>query len=126
MQGIPEDVYRFLVAHIDSVEQLEVLLLLRATEETEWVADSLARMLYSHSSSIARRLDTLHSQGLVTRTGEGYGYGPKTETLRKTISHLAEVYRERRVAVITAIASKPMDNVRAFSDAFRLRKRDEE
>jgi hypothetical protein len=39
---------------------------------------------------------------------------------------LADTYRERRVAVITVIASKPMENVRAFSDAFRLRKKDKE
>jgi hypothetical protein len=30
------------------------------------------------------------------------------------------------VAVTTVIASKPMENVRAFSDAFRLRKKDKE
>jgi hypothetical protein len=30
------------------------------------------------------------------------------------------------VAVISIIASKPMENVRAFSEAFRLRKKDKE
>ena len=41
------------------------------------------------------------------------------------IDTLADTYRERRVAVVTAIASKPMENVRAFSDAFRLRRKEE-
>ena len=36
---------------------------------------------------------------------------------------VAEIYRERRVAVITLIASKPIENVRAFSDAFRFRRK---
>jgi hypothetical protein len=42
------------------------------------------------------------------------------------VARLADTYRERRVAVVSLIASKPIDNVRAFSDAFRLRKRKEE
>ena len=36
-----------------------------------------------------------------------------------------QAYRERRVAVITLIASKPIENVRAFSDAFRIRRNKE-
>jgi hypothetical protein len=36
------------------------------------------------------------------------------------------MYRERRVAVITLIASKPIENVRAFSDAFRIRRNKED
>jgi hypothetical protein len=41
------------------------------------------------------------------------------------VGDLAATYAERRVAVITLIASRPMDNVRAFSDAFRLRKKED-
>ena len=43
-----------------------------------------------------------------------------------TVLRVAEMYRVRRVAVVTLIASKPIENVRAFSDAFRIRRRKEE
>jgi hypothetical protein len=126
VRAIPDDIHRFLHANIDSVEQLEVLLLLQRERDSDWTAESAARVLYSQPSSIAGRLASLQAKGLVANSGAGYRYAPKNDAVRDTVSRLAETYRERRVAVITVIASKPMENVRAFSDAFRLRKREEE
>jgi hypothetical protein len=131
VRAIPDEIHRFLHANIDSVEQLEVLLLLRRERDSgerdgDWTAESVARVLYSQPSSIAGRLASLQAKGLVANSGAGYRYAPKSDAVRDTVSRLAETYRERRVAVITVIASKPMENVRAFSDAFRLRQRDEE
>jgi hypothetical protein len=125
--GIPEGVRRFLLQCIDSVEQLEVLLHLYRTPEQTWSSESIARLLYSNPASIAHRLARLHANGLLAETsGSVYRYQPKTAELDATVSQLAETYRQRRVAVITVIASKPMENVRAFSEAFRLRKKDKE
>jgi len=125
--GIPEDVRRFLLQCIDSVEQLEVLLHLYRTPEQSWSSDAIALALYSNPASIARRLAGLYSHGLLTLTSSSaYRYQPKTAELDATVSQLAESYRQRRVAVISIIASKPMENVRAFSEAFRLRKKDKE
>ena len=125
--GIPEDVRRFLLQCIDSVEQLEVLLHLYRTPEQSWSSDSIALALYSNPASIARRLAGLYSNGLLNLTSSSaYRYQPKTAELDATVSRLAETYRQRRVAVITIIASKPMENVRAFSEAFRLRRKDKE
>jgi hypothetical protein len=38
------------------------------------------------------------------------------------IDQLADLYQQRRVAVITQIYSRPVKNVQTFADAFRLRK----
>ncbi len=125
--GIPEEVRRFLLQCIDSVEQLEVLLLLYRTPERVWSPEAVAQALYSNTGSIARRLAGLHVSGLVASAeSPSYRYQPSTAALGGTVTLLAETYRERRVAVITVIASKPMENVRAFSDAFRLRKKGKE
>jgi DNA-binding IclR family transcriptional regulator len=126
--ALPEEVARFILQCIDSVEQLEVLLLLRESSETAWSPEAVARQLYSNPSSIARRLATLQAHQLLVTTDppSSYRYQPRTPELNATITRLAEMYRERRVAVITLIASKPIENVRAFSDAFRLRKKDKD
>ncbi len=124
--GIPEEVRRFVLQCIDSVEQLEVLLLLQGSPGVVWSPEAVATNLYSNPASIARRLTGLHAQGLLAADATSYRYLPKTPELEATVSLLAETYRERRVAVITVIASKPMENVRAFSDAFRLRKKDKD
>ncbi len=125
--GIPEEVHQFLLQCIDSVEQLEVLLLLHRAPAQVWTAEAVAQALYSNPDSIARRLAGLHANSLVTPVpSSSYRYHPRSAELDATVTLLAQTYRQRRVAVITVIASKPMENVRAFSEAFRLRKKDKE
>ena len=123
---LPEDVHRFILTSIESVEQLEVLLLMHGAPNASWTPEAIARQLYSTPSSIRGRLDALGRQKLVAAEGSPptYRYRPGTESLAGTIDSVAECYRRRRVAVVTLIASKPLENVRAFSDAFRLRKKD--
>jgi DNA-binding IclR family transcriptional regulator len=127
VNGLPADVHRFLHDHIESVEHLEVLLLLSRAPERGWSAAEVAETLYSHPSSIKLRLARLLGQGLLREIQEGcYRYAPRSVGLHTTVQRVAECYHERRVAVITLIASKPLDNVRAFSDAFRIRRNKEE
>jgi len=122
---LPEDVYRFLYQNIDSVEQLEVLLLLRRLPDRGWTAEEVARELYSHPTSILHRMTSLAGRGLLRELEPAcYQYAPRSTELHDTVTRVAEIYRERRVAVITLIASKPIENVRAFSDAFRLRRKE--
>jgi hypothetical protein len=127
VNGLPEDVHRFLHQNIESVEQLEVLLLLWRTPERGWTSDAVATAVYSHPSSVVRRLAMLLGQGLLREREPGcYQYAPRTADIHHTVTRLDQAYRERRVAVITLIASKPIENVRAFSDAFRIRRKKEE
>lgn len=127
-KSLPDDVIRFLNQHIDSVEQLEVLLLLHRAGESDWSAEMVAAALYTQPASAARRLASLCADRLITaspRQPDAYRYVPDPNGAGELISTVADTYRERRVAVVTAIASKPMENVRAFSDAFRLRRKED-
>lgn len=127
MSTLPDDVRQFLHQNIESVEHLEVLLLLWRTAERGWTSDEVATAIYSHPSSVVRRLAMLLGQGLLREREAGcYQYAPRTPELHHTVTRLEHVYRERRVAVITLIASKPIENVRAFSDAFRIRRKKED
>jgi DNA-binding MarR family transcriptional regulator len=124
---LPDDVRLFLHQNIDSVEQLEVLLLLWRTPERGWTSEEVATAVYSHPSSVVRRLARLLGQGLLREREPGcYHYAPHAAELHQTVTRLDHLYRERRVAVITLIASKPIENVRAFSDAFRIRRKKED
>ena len=128
VKALPDDVVRFLNEHIESVEQLEVLLLLHRAGASEWTADMVAAALYTQPASAARRLAALHEHGLIEQTRPdpaAYRFVLDGSGSNEMIDALADTYRERRVAVVTAIASKPMENVRAFSDAFRLRRKEE-
>jgi DNA-binding MarR family transcriptional regulator len=127
VNGLPEDVRTFLHQNVESVEQLEVLLLLWRAPERGWSPEEVATAVYSHPSSVVRRLAMLLGQGLLREREPGcYQYAPRTADLHDTVTRLDHTYRERRVAVVTLIASKPIENVRAFSDAFRIRRQKEE
>jgi hypothetical protein len=126
VNGLPDNVHRFLYHHVASVEQLEVLLLARRSPGRSWSAEDMARELYSHHTSIAGRFQALLAAGLLRETGAGFfQYAPRSTELDATVAQVEEMYRERRVAVISAIASRSVENVKAFSDAFRIRKKED-
>jgi hypothetical protein len=124
--GLPDEVHRFIHQHIASVEQLEVLLLARRSAARSWSAEDMARELYSHPSSIAGRFQSLRAAGLMRETMSGdFQYAPRSTDLDAMVACVDTMYRERRVAVISAIASRSVENMKAFSDAFRIRKKED-
>jgi hypothetical protein len=121
----PADVRSFITDHINSVEQLEVLLLLRRGADKEWNAAAVSQLLYTPPEAAARRLADLAALGLLavsTIDEPFYRYQPGTREQAALVGRLAQLYEERRVSVISLIYSKPNENVQAFADAFRLRK----
>lgn len=123
-EEFPADVGQFLADHISSVAQLEILLLLKGAPTRLWTAAELSAALRTTSETVAEQLGKLLDQGIVAAenpTVDGYRYHPSTPQLAETIDKLARVYELRRVSVITMIYSKPVDKVRTFADAFRLR-----
>jgi len=124
-EPIPEKVRRFIVDHINSVESLEILLLLFADTGREWSALEVGRTLYTRPESAAAQLQELHRAKLLLAIagGEAPKYRFHAASPEAAIvADLEKVYKTRRVSVISFIYSKPTDPLRAFSDAFRLRK----
>jgi len=114
------------MTHIDSIEKLEVLLLLRTRAEREWTASEVALELRITEASAAARLADLTSSELLVSdkaTPPTYRYSPSHSEDTRSISELATAYAERRVSVITFIFSRPQERVRGFADAFLLKKR---
>ncbi len=125
---LPEAVLRFIVDRVDSVEQLEILLLLHRHPERAWNAESLARELRISAFSGGERLEDLMRAGLLARvdgSAHDFRYAPETPALDESVSGLATAYAKRRVTVINLIFSKPIDKIRTFADAFRLWKGDD-
>ena len=140
-EEIPPEVRAFIAGYLDSVVQLETLLMLHAAPDKAWQADDVARELRIDRAWAEGQLDALNQQGLLVSgdaggatgdaTGGGgadrhYRYGPAAAATRAAVDGLARAYAERRVTVISLIFAKPADSLRAFSDAFRLRKDKEE
>lgn len=120
---VPAAARRLIDQHIHSVEQLEVLLLLRATPGKAWTVDEVARAVVSQRDTAGQRLQDLSARRLIRRDGDTFTYGPDAETDR-AVGELAAAYASRRTKVVGLIFSKPSDAVLGFSDAFRLRRDD--
>ena len=124
---ISPEVRAFIADYVGSVVQLETLLLLHGAPGREWTADDVAATLRVDRNWADAQLDAICHQGLAecrdaSAPAPRYRYAPRTAQLRAAIDALAKAYAERRVTVIGLIFAKPADNLRAFSDAFRLRK----
>ncbi len=122
--GIPDGVRELIVQHIASVAQLEVLLLLFDRRPAAFDAAEVSRELRIDAGSAATLLGDLAARGFLEPTPDGPGRFrfAATPQLHAILPELAAAYRERRVAVITLIFSKPPDPLRQFAEAFRLKK----
>jgi len=118
-------VQRFITTHIDSLEKLEVLLLLRSQSGREWTASSVSLELRITESSAAARLADLAERKLLVSDGGTppvYRFSPASSEDVQAVTELAAVYGSRRVSVISFIFSRPLDKVRGFAEAFVLKK----
>jgi len=117
---IPDDVRDFILRHIDSVAQLEALLLLRANGSQDWDVARTAARLYTGEEEIRKVLAQLCADGLLSCRENIYHYECPPD-VRATVDRLAEVYRRHLIPVTNIIHTKPR-RIREFADAFKFRK----
>ena len=122
---IPEHVSRFIADHVDSVELIDVMLLLKRSAGAEMTAEDVSRRLCTSPGSAANRLEALRASSIAAaRDGAqqtSYRYAPGTVALERAVNDLEREYGMRRTRVINLIFSKPNDKIRTFADAFKIR-----
>ncbi len=119
------DVKQFIDQNIESLAQLEALILMRQNPTSGWDAAKIAKALYIPPELAEALLAEFVRQGFIKPMPENqsqYCYGPADQALGQLIDRVAGAYHDRRVAIITLIYSKPLNKVQTFADAFRLRK----
>ncbi|HEY7183024.1 MAG TPA: leucine zipper domain-containing protein [Blastocatellia bacterium] len=122
---IPNDVRRFVLESIDSIAQLEALLLLRRSPNEEWTARKVAERLYISEQETTSLLARLRAEGLLAFSNDKpplCRYRPDSDDLALIVDRLAETYSKHLVPVTNLVHSKPRVRVREFADAFNLRK----
>jgi hypothetical protein len=118
----PAELKQFIAQHVESLAQLEALLILRQDPLARWQATELAKRLYITPEMCEAILANLRQHGFAELAAEGYYYQAKSAEADRTLADLCTMYQQRRVAVITEIYSKPVSKVQTFADAFRLRR----
>lgn len=108
---------------IESVGQLEVLLLLFNHPEKRWDATAVSTSLQSNADSAAKQLKRLHETGLiVVEQGSKplYWYKPSNDEVGLAVSGLAMRYPVMRHRFISMIYDKPREQIKAFVDSFKI------
>ena len=118
---VPADVRHFILDNIDSVSELEALILMRKCAGQEWSAESLAQRLYIDQAAAARLLAHLAGGGLCAGQDGIYHYGPRDGTLAALVDQLADLYVRYLIPVTNLIHNKP-SRIQQFADAFIFRK----
>jgi hypothetical protein len=119
------EVKQFIVQNVESVAQLEALVLLRQDRERLWDGTGIAKSLYIPAQMGVGLLAELQRRGFVrvsTQDSAKYSYYVADDPLDRLVGEVIAAYRDRRVAVTSLIYSKPLNKVQTFADAFRLRK----
>jgi len=125
--GFPsrEQIDRFLVDEIDSVPQLEALLLIWRTRPCQWSSTEIAEELYISSESAASELDHLLHHGLLTPSSDRPNYyllNLEPENRQQLLASLEELYRRELVRISNLIHAKAPRSMRDFASAFRFKK----
>jgi hypothetical protein len=124
---IPEAVRRFLSANIDSIAQLEALLLLWRHPDQKLTAEAIAERLYISPVDAEALLNKLASRALIVADDSGplvFQLNRKNEQLVHDVDRVAQAYAKYLIPITNFIHHKPSQGLRDFADAFKL-KRDE-
>jgi hypothetical protein len=117
-----QETISFIQTSIRSVWALEVLLFLRRNGQRCWWVEEIIRELRSSQTIVVSALGLLEALGLIVKDPDGsFQYRRASESLASISDQVAEIYAARPTAVIQAIASAPNQNLRMFSDAFKLK-----
>lgn len=117
-----QELLAFVAASIRSVWVLELLLFLKRNSARAWKADNLILELRSSSAVVAEGLASLMAAGLVVQDDSRlYRYRAASATLDEITSELEQLYTAKPLSVINAIVSPLPDQLRIFSDAFKLK-----
>jgi hypothetical protein len=124
MEALRPEVLQLIAECIDSLESLEALGLLYRSPDTFWSADAVAAQIGARPDVVAQKLQQLAGTGLLSlaKDSVAYRYAPVAASSCQGVDLLMKAFANRRVDVVNAIYSSNMERLRAFSNAFRLKK----
>ena len=123
---VSEILERFIRERLPSVEQIEIVLLLRREPEKAWTAPDVSSSLGTPPESTAMRLFLLASNGIVVFDGSGgvprYRYAASDPAVNAMVDEMALAYDDNRAALLAIAGGQAQDPLRSFADAFKLKK----
>jgi hypothetical protein len=117
------DLIEFVETSFGSVWSLELLLLLFRDPQRHWTYGELVHELRSSEVVVAQSVERLMAAGLAVAEADGaVRYGPASREQDGLVAQLDEEYRKTPAAIRRLILQNPVEKLRTFADAFKLKK----
>jgi DNA-binding IclR family transcriptional regulator len=122
--AIPQQVLQFIAQQIDTVPQLECLLLLHQHDNRAWLPEEVAARIYISRETAQGILEALGRRKLVAAEGDPprYRFTSSEASRHALVADVASAYQRHLVPIATFIHSKASVSVREFARAFELKK----
>lgn len=120
---IPDSIRKFILAHIDSAELLDVLSLIDAGRIERWSSERISTELRANAKSIEGRLGRLEQLGILEREGKEFLYRPKSPELAKIAEELVRLYGTMKHRVLGLVFS-PLRQMQSIANAFIFSKKE--
>ena len=122
-EELPAELRAFLHSCIESINQVELLMMMRGSERWR-TAREVAATLHVPAAVARRDLETLAARGLLEVTVGSeieYRYRPKTGDLARYGDLLAQHYVTERQLIFAFVSTRSRIAMKRFADAFKLR-----
>ena len=113
----------FITDYIDSLEQLEVLVLVMESPSKWWDPVSIGAALGIDQGAARSALERLASRNVleIAVTGDvRYRFQPGNQELCRVVEEFAAAWRSHRLAVIQLVSRQASPGIRNFAKAFRI------
>jgi hypothetical protein len=121
---LPAEVLEFLDRFIDSIPELETLLIMSDDPQRHWTAAMVAQRIYVSPGVAHSILESLLRRRFISAGEEGCRFAPPDEAHRALVARVATTYRSNLVSVANFIHKKAPVSVMEFARAFDLKKKD--
>jgi hypothetical protein len=122
-QDIPADILAFLSQRIDSVPQLETLIMM-SEHDRAWTVQDVASRTYTSATTARSVLEALQRRAFVAAEEQTlrYRFRPHEPADIPMVARVADYYRANLVVVATLIHEKASASIQEFARAFEFKK----
>ena len=121
---VPAEVLRFLDENIDTVPQLETLLMMSQAQDRSWLVAEVAARNYITEQRAEEVLHSLQRRGLVSADEASlrFRFNPASPEIQAIVRDVALYYQANLSRITTLIHSKPSASIKEFARAFDFKK----
>ena len=108
--------------YVDSLDALEVVMLLFRERQRSWTAEEVAKELRISVRVARRELERMRGRGVAAEADGAVRFDGADRDRAAAVARIAAAYGARRIELINYVASQTLKRIQSIADAFKLKK----